>query len=395
MPPPTDPGLAGTASIAWRTISMPNGAMLMTHQRQVQSTLSESEGGYGGMCGDGPVEDALTMRNPDGSFKPLARLAHGSLPVDIAISAAGDEVAVVSAGSQTITVLPTTSVVQSEDDGGCEGGFPGGGGGADGGGVVPDIAGLPGAPIQDHLGIPTSVAFANSDVVVFYPEMPAIAVHFADTVHVIQLPADFGYDAGRTLFHQQTQVGIACASCHPEGHNDGLVWTFEEGVRRTQDLGGHVLQRAPFHWTGDMTDIPTLMQNVFAVRMAGGDPSDSAKQMLGPFLDRIPAPAAPPPLDPAAVARGETLFESQATGCTTCHNGALLSNKTIINVGTGQPFKVPSLIGVGGRAPFLHNGCAATLADRFGTCGGGDLHGKTSTLTAGDLSDLVAFLDSL
>jgi len=394
-PPPIDPGLAGNASIAWRTISMPNGGgMLMTHQRQVQSTLSETEGGYGGMCGDGPIEDALTLRNADGTFRALARMAHGSLPVDIAITTAGDQVAVVSAGSQSITVLPTNTVVQSEDDGGCGGGFPGGGG-EDGGGVVPDDVGLLGLPIQDHLGIPTSVAFANSDLVVFYPEMPAVVVHFADTMHVIQLPADFGYDAGRALFHQQTQVGIACASCHPEGHNDGLVWTFEEGVRRTQDLGGNLLQRAPFHWTGDMTDIPTLMENVFSVRMAGGEPSDSAKQMLGPFLDRIPAPAAPPPLDAAAVARGETIFESQATGCTTCHNGALLTNKTIINVGTGQPFKVPSLIGVGGRAPFLHDGCAATLADRFGTCGGGDLHGHTSTLTAGDQSDLVAFLNSL
>ena len=110
LPPPTDPGLAGTASTAWRTISMPNGAMLMTHQRQVQSTLSETEGGYGGMCG-GPVEDAMSMRNPDGSFKALARMAGGSLPVDVAISAAGDQVAVVSAGSQTVTVLPTNSVI--------------------------------------------------------------------------------------------------------------------------------------------------------------------------------------------------------------------------------------------------------------------------------------------
>jgi hypothetical protein len=61
---------------------------------------------------------------------------------------------------------------------------------------------------------------------------------------------------------------------------------------------------------------------------------------------------------------------------------------------------VPSLLGVGGRAPFLHDGCATTLTDRFGdrrvpTCGGGDLHGKTAHLTSAQIADLVAYLESL
>jgi cytochrome c peroxidase len=58
-------------------------------------------------------------------------------------------------------------------------------------------------------------------------------------------------------------------------------------------------------------------------------------------------------------------------------------------------FKVPSLLGVAVRAPYMHDGCAATLRDRFGACGGGDLHGKTSTLSETQLSDLIAFLESL
>jgi cytochrome c peroxidase len=227
--------------------------------------------------------------------------------------------------------------------------------------------------------------------------VPAVVIHSTGTASTktIRLPADFGFDAGRDMFHAQTQVGITCGSCHPEGHNDGLTWTFEQGIRRTQDLGGGVMQRAPFHWTGDMNDLPTLMQKVFAERMLGGEPTESQQHALGPFLDRIPAPAAPVALDAAAVIRGEALFESTTVGCATCHNGALLTNRMIVNVGTGQLFKVPSLLGVGGRAPFLHDGCAATLADRFGACGGGDFHGKTSTLTAGDIADLVAFLDTL
>jgi hypothetical protein len=64
-------------------------------------------------------------------------------------------------------------------------------------------------------------------------------------------------------------------------------------------------------------------------------------------------------------------------------------------VGTAGIFQVPSLIGVAARAPYLHDGCAPTLLDRFGPCGGGDRHGFTSNLSQGDLGDLVAYLESL
>lgn len=56
-------------------------------------------------------------------------------------------------------------------------------------------------------------------------------------------------------------------------------------------------------------------------------------------------------------------------------------------------FKVPSLLGVGARARFMHDGRAATLSDRFGSCGGGDAHGVTSQLAAAELADLVSFLE--
>jgi hypothetical protein len=44
----------------------------------------------------------------------------------------------------------------------------------------------------------------------------------------------------------------------------------------------------------------------------------------------------------------------------------------------------------------MHTGCAKTLTDRFGAvCGGGDKHGTTSQLSAGDVGDLVTYLQSL
>ena len=58
------------------------------------------------------------------------------------------------------------------------------------------------------------------------------------------------------------------------------------------------------------------------------------------------------------------------------------------------PFQVPRLIGVSWRAPFLHDGCATTLADRFGRCATAG-HGVISSLGTQDIGDLVNYLETL
>src|SRR5262249_49418089 len=127
-------------------------------------------------------------------------------------------------------------------------------------------------------------------------------------------------------------------------------------------------------------------------RMSGGEVTRSQKLSLGPWLNRVPAPTAPPAQDSAAVERGRDVFA--AAQCGACHSGELFTNNQLFDVGTGGKFKAPSLLGVGSRAPFMHTGCAATLRDRFGACGG-SAHGTTSTLSAAQVADLVAYLESL
>jgi len=58
--------------------------------------------------------------------------------------------------------------------------------------------------------------------------------------------------------------------------------------------------------------------------------------------------------------------------------------------------QVPSLIDVIDRAPYMHDGCAATLMDRFTnpSCGG-TTHGNVSSLSSADIDDLSTYLESL
>jgi hypothetical protein len=374
------------AEVAWRTIALADGTIVMTHQRALQTMLHTTTGGYGGNCG-GPIEDALTVVRPgQAPFAAFSSL-FGALPVDTAVSPDGQTLAFAIAGAHGIQTVPTAQLTTPDEDD-CKGG---------GDALPPDA--LPPTPVDDNdLGAPTSVAYApDGTLVAYYPELPALVVNATTSAaRTIVMPGDLGYDAGRNLFHTQTAVGIACASCHPEGRDDGNVWQFDsEGLRRTQSVAGRILDRGPYHWAGDMADLPTLMDQVFAQRMAGGTVTRSQHLSLGPWLDRLPAPQPPAPADPAAVERGRTLFQSTEVGCGTCHSGPLFTNHTLVDVGTGGTFKVPSLLGVGARPPFMHDGCATTLADRFGTCGGGDKHGHTSQLTAAQITDLVAYLDSL
>src|SRR5204862_1465525 len=144
-------------------------------------------------------------------------------------------------------------------------------------------------------------------------------------------------------------------------------------------------------------DFSSLMNDVFTGRMAGPALDAAHKTALATWIDTIPALPPTAGLDPAAVARGQAIFTNGAVGCAVCHAGTLMTNNMTVDVGTGQAFQVPSLRGVSWRAPFLHNGCAATLADRFASasCGGGDRHGITSTLTSAQLGDLQVYLQSL
>ena len=141
------------------------------------------------------------------------------------------------------------------------------------------------------------------------------------------------------------------------------------------------------------------MDEVFVGRMGGVLQSPARLGALEEWLFALSPPAPLRQTDELAVQRGKAIFDAPATRCSTCHSGTHFTNDATLSVGTQAriPLQVPSLVGVGHRAPFMHDGCAPTLAARFSdpACGGGEEHGKTAHLTAEEVTDLVAYLESL
>ena len=102
-----------TPGVAWKMTEMPDGSgVMMLHQRGVDDEVQPVVGGYGGpdAC-NGIVHPAVTMVSSDGSVHSGPAMAGLVLAVDMAISADGKRVAVVSAGNATNTFVsgPATS----------------------------------------------------------------------------------------------------------------------------------------------------------------------------------------------------------------------------------------------------------------------------------------------
>lgn len=373
---PAKLGGSSVPSVAWRAVAGPQGEVHIVHQMADTgsgvSTAASGYGGGGGSCSFSIVRPALTtftrQAGTEGIVTSPVQLLGAAGPTDIAVSDQG-RVAVVVAGnawSDMTSVMRFDSLAFAED---C-------------------------APSEPSPGEPVAVAFDAEGHTVVQSRQPAAL--YLEEGGVITLSSESRANTGFALFHMNTGSGIACASCHPEGTDDGQTWNFAEtSWRRTQNVAGGIAQRAPYHWEGDMEDFTMLVNEVMVGRMSLPiAPNDMQQEAFLGWVDSVARPVARFG-DPDAVARGEALFFDSEIGCNECHTGPQLTNRAIFDVGTGGAFVVPSLVGVAARAPFLHDGCAPTLRDRFSACGGGDRHGKTSHLSSVELDDLVTYLETL
>lgn len=378
--------------VAWRMVPSGAGGAVVVHQMARAASIDPgAPSGYAsfGPCG-GTVDTAITRFEPATTTDDVITTPHNLVgqavtPVDIARSPTGRYWAVVAAGNGHTPSLPQVHIVGLGAAEQC----------AFQGPKAHDRAGKEGQAV--------AVAFRPDDSLVILSREPA-ALHLQTVDDLLRpnggrqtilLGGESREDTGHAIFHSNTGGNVACVSCHPGGADDGRVWRFSTGDRRTQTLQGTLAGTAPYHWTGDAPALSTFATDVFMARMAGPPLDKAQTEALDRWMTRIPAAVVSPPADAEARARGEALFGSQAVGCAGCHSGPKLTNNESVDVGTGGTFQVPSLLGLALRAPYLHDGRAPTLLDRFSAAGGGEEHGHTSELGPADLDDLVTYLESL
>lgn len=409
---------------AWRAVGTPEGDVVMVHQRaQVDVVGPAPSNGlsapaspvyYGGgdtltNC-DSIVHGAITTFGPSGRTASSGPLSDAVMPVDVAVS--GDWIAIAVAGSPDVnaprpfmvtdfgsvpprTPLTPTEVIRVSRSSLSVEGNP------------PSEFGCGSAVAFAGDAQVTAVAFTPNGDLVYQVREPAalmvrpVAGGTAGTPTSIALGGVSVADTGHDLFHKDSGNGIACASCHMEGGDDGRVWKFNEiGDRRTQAVNIGLEDTAPFHWDGDIDNLHDLMGQVFVDRMGGVHQSRARLDTLSDWMFGVTAPAPPRAAEDVAAVRGRELFHSEETECGTCHDGEKLTDNRTLAVGTGSrddAFQTPSLIGVAYRGPFLHDGCAGTMRERFTNeaCGGGERHGKTSQLTDAQIEDLIAYMETL
>ena len=253
-------------------------------------------------------------------------------------------------------------------------------------------------------------------------------------------PRDAQVAEGRRLFYTATDWTLtdvtSCATCHPDGRDDGFTWkeshapvgttTFQtrDGYRRqTPMLAGRVAAVGPYGWLAESKSLDERIVAGFGLHRRteyGYGDNTPPDKTVGPKARALAAflrlGLVPPPRPSGdlteAQKRGKALFESAEVGCTKCHSGSAYTDRAPtplrLRMLDGQPdeeesldrpsgpfdgYRTPSLLFVGGTPPYFHDGSEPTLESLFEH--NDDRMGKTRQLVAADRAALIAYLRTL
>ncbi len=393
------------ARVAWRTWVTPGGDVAMLHQTASttpvpidpdSADLPVGSAPYGGGgCSPGIVNAAISTITASGV--QTTPLFGSNLTVDAAFSPDGSSTAMAVPG--VIRPEDVVEVVDHKKGGGIGPSFdiP------DNGAVTrPSVQVGPredpgsncfGSPDENDYGQITAVAYTASGRLVAQSREPArlMVIHnINDAPETIALEGEPRFDTGHEIFHRATDSGLSCASCHPEGTDDGHVWIFDGiGPRRTQPLDVGLADTAPYHWDGDMDSFGTLMSEVLAHRMGGKRQSSARADSFTRWIFEQQKPPADLATDAPLVATGEQLFAAYA--CTKCHDGPALGGQRTETI-AGEAKQVPTLRRIALHPPYMHDGRSPTLEHAIR-----DMILKTRDTTApdADVDAIAAYLRTL
>ena len=398
--------------------------------------------GVGVLWADGRVDQVL-LDEPGRAFPD---------PCGIAVSPDGRRAAVTSAGGDEVLLLDVERLLETITTASDK----------ERADILPNHLGKSGRFVlgRIHCGAnPRAVVFSPDGRWIYVAEAldDSIAVVDAERMEIVRRISLGGpreiteIRAGERLFHSAAHTQghqFACASCHPDGHVDGLSFDIE-----ADGLGLHpvdnrslrgIFDTPPFKWEGTN---PSLQRQcgprfaVFFTRLEPFKPDELAALVRYiSTIERQTNPHHDPRGLTLAERRGKAVFERETTNfgrtipgerrCTTCHDSAYHSAAVTRNVGTtmwfdalrdaestdlrdddpfgplgtayfqdyaalDRAFDAPHLTNVYADAPYLHNGAASSLHELWTRFNLYEQHGITHDLTRRQLNDLVAYLETL
>ncbi len=217
------------------------------------------------------------------------------------------------------------------------------------------------------------------------------------------------------------QNQYACYTCHPDAHEDGLVYNMAgkdmgrnlANVQTLRDIG----DIPPYKWNGKNQTIYKQDGMRFSTILTRNEAFTHKEldALVAYIITGIPNPPNlrynPDGELTAAQQRGKEIFYRthdnfgneipEDNRCQTCHPPPYFTNMEMTDVGTLAPsddpmkFDVPQLNNIYESPPYLHDGKAQTLEEIWTKYSEHDEHGVANDMMKDQLNDLVEYLKSI
>jgi YVTN family beta-propeller protein len=229
---------------------------------------------------------------------------------------------------------------------------------------------------------------------------------------------------GRRLFANAGgtfQNQYACYTCHPDEHEDGLIYNMASkdmgrNITNTMSLR-NIGDTPPYKWTGKNQSVYKQDGMRFSTVLTRTEAFNyDDLDAISAFITR--GIVNPPNLEYNRTGelteqqlRGKKIFERTTTSkgeeipvgnrCITCHPGPLYTNKGMAYVATlaatddSMLFDTPGLYNLYLSAPYLHDGRAKTLEEIWTVYGQTEKHGVINDLLKEQLNDMIEYLRSI
>jgi cytochrome c peroxidase len=250
------------------------------------------------------------------------------------------------------------------------------------------------------LGAPSalSVESDSGDVIAWATESRTLARYTRDNgklvskatqTFALEKPLDPVWKHGRELFHTANDnistLGFACAHCHPDGHDDDVLWSTPRGKRRPMSLVD-LPETGPYGWDSQSPTLERHVKETITIHLVGAGLSDPDMAALVTFVRSLHRTG------DARIGDGQKAFEK--ADCSKCHDpGRAYGDSTPHLLAKDLNVRTPRLYGLGGRRTYFHDGryssLDALLADRTVAMG------EAAALSPDEKKALIGFLESL